>query len=151
MDGMPADGTTTYQKCFDRDDYFDGSGTWDAPIKTYGINTRHITVNKAVDLGTLELIAYNVLRNVCRAKYKGELKCFISSLISLQSPYNEMKPGDVFQVNYFGTTQPGTSIYYEIMSLDMDFDAGYATVQFDEYDISLMTALANMGLSINIV
>jgi hypothetical protein len=37
------------------------------------------------------------------------------------------------------------------MSLDMDFDAGYATVQFDEYDISLMTALANMGLSINIV
>lgn len=147
-EGMPPDGTELCEKAFERDDYF--TGTNPSPISTYGVNTKPIYLNKATDTGTMELVAYNVLRNMCMPKSKGSFKTFIQALNSAYSTYDEMIPGDWFKVDFFGTVHPSSTTSYEIMSMDMDFDSRIVDVQFDEYDITLMMSLAQMGLNISI-
>ena len=149
-EGMP--NAAESQKAFERDDYY-GKGltdtAYDAPIKKYGINARHLVVKKVKDAGQLELVCYNILRNSCLPRLKGNFSCFIDSLISTVSPYPCMRPGDTFTINYFGTVQPATGSFV-IQSIDYDFDSGTCVVQFNEYDITVMMTIATMGLEINL-
>lgn len=149
--GMPAAAEST--KCFDIDDYYNGGGTYDSPMKAYGLNSRQLSLNKAVDVGTLELVVYNVLRNKCVPKNKGSFNCFINSLTGWlrSSNYAErLLPGDEFQIDFYGTVNPSGSTYFQIMGMDMDFDSNTAVVQFDEFDLTLLQYLQQNGLSINI-
>lgn len=142
------DGSTT--RYLGIDDYYDGSGTYDSPMKAYGLNTKTITVNKATDAGTIEILMYNVVRSLCRPKEKGEMTCLIDSMTAVSPAGRPLIPGDQFQVNFFGTVHPGASTYYEMMSQDYDFDNGSCTIKFDEFDINLFTTLSQLGLNITI-
>jgi len=144
LDARPLAG---FQNCYDADDYY--VGTYPSPVSTIGINAKKITVNKVVSEGTLEVICYNVLKNRCIALEKGDLKTLISCLTYPGDPYNVLLPGDQFQVDYFGTLHP-TFNFYEIVSMDMNFDQNSCKLTFGEYELGLMQSLSQMGLSINI-
>jgi hypothetical protein len=142
------DGSTT--RYMGVDDYYDGGGTYDSPMKAYGLNTKTITINKATDAGTVEILMYNVLRSMCKPKEKGDLYCLIDGMTAVSPAGRPLIPGDQFQVNFFGTVHPGASTYYETISQEFDFDAGNCHIQFDEFDINLFTSLSQLGLSITI-
>jgi hypothetical protein len=136
--------------CHDHYDYYDGSGTNDSPIKTYGLNTRRIAFSKVTDNGTMELALHSILRSKCKPTLKGDMNVLVAGLNDPSANTLPLEPGAKFQVNYFGTVQPGESDYYEIISIDMDIDSGSAKIQFGEYDLNLLQSLAKMGLNIDI-
>lgn len=145
LDAMPAGG----QRCYDADDFYDGGGTYDSPIKTYGINTK--TINATVsDPSVIELAMYDILKYKARPTLKGDLVTLISALAFPAETTTPLLPGDLFQVNFFGAVQPSDSTYYEIISMDMDFDDYTCKLTFGEYELNLMQTLAKIGLNINI-